>query len=310
VTRPVEYQDLFERAPDCCLVTDAEGVILCANRAAEELLQAPGSRLEGRRLDGLVVVPEREDVRAGIEGVREHGRVTTWELPILLEDGTGLRVDASVGVLGSSGKRMCWLLRDVTERSAAQERAQVQIELLRHLVEDRDLDAALGAALQLLQRYTGCEALAIRLREGEDFPYFATRGFSPDFVAAETRLSSSDACGNLIRDRFGRPVLECLCGSVICERVDPSQPFFTERGSFWTNSTTQFLETTTEEERQGRTRDRCNGEGYESVALVPLRRNQEIFGLIQLNDPREGRFTPGLVAFLEELSGFVAAVLA
>ena len=57
---------------------------------------------------------------------------------------------------------------------------------------------------------------------------------------------------------------------MICGRFDPSKPFFTARGSFWTNCTTELLASTTEADRQARTRNRCNGEGYESVALIAL----------------------------------------
>ena len=59
-------------------------------------------------------------------------------------------------------------------------------------------------------------------------------------------------------------------------------------GSFWTNCTTELLATTTEAERQARTRNRCNGEGYESVALIPLRRRRPTLGLLQLNDHARG----------------------
>ena len=38
-------------------------------------------------------------------------------------------------------------------------------------------------------------------------------------------------------DGVGNPILECMCGNVICRRFDPSKPFFTDYGSFWTNST-------------------------------------------------------------------------
>ena len=82
-----------------------------------------------------------------------------------------------------------------------------------------------------------------------------------------------------------------MCGNVIRGRVDPSKPFFTAQGSFWINSTTQLLATTNDGDRQTRTRNRCNGEGYESVALIPLRIGEQRLGLLQLNDRQKGRFT-------------------
>src|SRR5208337_1542690 len=106
--------------------------------------------------------------------------------------------------------------------------------------------------------------------EGEDFPYSEARGFPEEFIRLENSLCTKDVMGNIIRDSLGSPVIECMCGNVILGRVDPSKPFFSPGGSFWANSTTQLLATTSDEDRQTRTRNRCNGEGYESVALIPL----------------------------------------
>ena len=72
----------------------------------------------------------------------------------------------------------------------------------------------------------------------------------------------------------------------------------------------QLLATTTEADRQARTRNRCNGEGYESVALIPLRLGHERLGLLQLNDRRQGRFSPELISLWERLAGHLAVALA
>jgi PAS domain S-box-containing protein len=101
-----------------------------------------------------------------------------------------------------------------------------------------------------------------------------------------------------------------MCGNVLCGRTDPGQPFFSPQGSFWTNSTTQLLATTTERDRQARTRNRCNGEGYESVALIPLRAGGVTYGLLQFNDRRRGRFTPERIALFEQLGQSLALALA
>ncbi len=93
-------------------------------------------------------------------------------------------------------------------------------------------------------------------------------------------------------------------------RIDPSKPFFTPEGSFWTNCTTELLASTTEADRQARTRNRCNGQRYESVALIALRCGQERLGLLQLNDHRRGMFTPEVIAFWERLAGHLAVALA
>ncbi len=79
----------------------------------------------------------------------------------------------------------------------------------------------------------------------------------------------------------------------------PSGP--TARPIFWLS--------TAEQDRQSRTRNRCNGEGYESVALVPLICGSERLGLIQLNDSRKDRFTPEKIALFERLAGNISIAL-
>jgi PAS domain S-box-containing protein len=115
-----------------------------------------------------------------------------------------------------------------------------------------------------------------------------------------------DKRGEIIRDCTGNPVLECMCGNVIQGRFDPALPFFTKQGSFWTNSTSDLLRSTTENDRQARTRNRCHGEGYESVALIPLTLGSQRIGLLQCNDTRRDRFDTHKIAVLEHLASSLA----
>jgi PAS domain S-box-containing protein len=49
--------------------------------------------------------------------------------------------------------------------------------------------------------------------------------------------------------------------------------------------------------------------GYESVALIPLRNGNEVFGLLQFNDRRPNRFNPDLIAHIESIAGNLALAL-
>ena len=150
--------------------------------------------------------------------------------------------------------------------------------------------------------------MGIRLRDGDDYPYYETRGFPPAFVHAEIHLCVYGKDGNILRDATGNPVLECMCGNILSGRFDPAKPFFTAYGSFWTNSTTAFARRLTPQTAR-RTRNRCNGEGYESVALIPLRIGNHFFGLLQFNDHRRERFTPDRIAYFERLADNLAIPL-
>jgi hypothetical protein len=171
-----------------------------------------------------------------------------------------------------------------------------------------DIDALLCQIVFLVKYATGFECVGLRLKDGEDFPYYFTAGFDDDFVRKETYLCARDQFGELIRDSSGNVCVECMCGNIVAGRTDPSHPFFTRGGSFWSNGTTALLASSTDEDRQARTRNRCNSEGYESVGLFPLKLGQRIYGLMQLNDRRKDQFTQPMIAVLEGVAVCVAMV--
>ncbi len=191
--------------------------------------------------------------------------------------------------------------KDITERKLAEERQILVNEILRLLNNPNEIANLLRNILARLKEHTGIEAAAIRLCKNGDFPYYETNGFPPHFIEAENYLCSRDHKDQPMHDPQGNPYIDCMCGNVICGRTDPSLPFFTKGGSFWTNSTTKLLASTSEADRQARTRNRCNGDGYESVALIPLKSGEETIGLLQLNDKRPDLFALDMIQFLEGL---------
>ena len=147
------------------------------------------------------------------------------------------------------------------------------------------------------------------MRDGDDYPYFTTAGFPAEFVSLEMSLCARDGEGRVRRDAAGQAIMECLCGDVVCGRLPSSEEFVTQRGSFWTNSTTSLQATIGKLDRQTRIRNRCNAAGYESVALVTLRIGEERLGLLQLNDHGAGRFAVQDIVFWERLADQLAVAI-
>jgi PAS domain S-box-containing protein len=235
----------------------------------------------------------------------------TLPAQLVTKSGAIKDVEIKANVLEIGGLKVAQgFFRDVTAELRYNQERETTLKVL-HLLNDHNHTCDLIRNLTgFLQDWTGCEAVGVRLQEGDDFPYFETRGFPAEFVRAENHLCLRDDRGQIVRDGSGNPVLDCMCGNILCGRFDPSQPFFTPKGSFWTNCTTELLASTTEADRQARTRNRCNGEGYESVALFALRHGDTIFGLLQVNDRARNRFTPEVISYLEELADQIAMALA
>jgi len=156
---------------------------------------------------------------------------------------------------------------------------------------------------------SNCQSVGIRLENNGDYPYYIYEGFPDFFILKENSICAKDDEGNHILDENGNPFLECICGDVLKGRFDSKLPYFTEKGSFWTNSTTRLLDTTTEKGRLDRTRNMCYESGYESVALIPMRADNRTLGLIQMNDPRENMFTPKMIENCEFIADRVGAVV-
>ncbi|MFX1255287.1 MAG: GAF domain-containing sensor histidine kinase [Promethearchaeota archaeon] len=165
-----------------------------------------------------------------------------------------------------------------------------------------DLKPTLITVMKYIKEITDIEAIGIRLHDRGDYPYYVYIGFPEHFILKENSLCSRDDYGRRLLKPDGTGyLLDCMCGNVIKGNYKPGLPFFTKNGSFWSNNTTEMLGNVTEEDLLSRTRNYCNSQGYESVALIPIKANGERIGLIQLNDKRVGRFSESLISYVETI---------
>ena len=141
------------------------------------------------------------------------------------------------------------------------------------------------------RKRSGCDAVGIRLKDGDDYPYFETMGFPRQFVRSETHLCLRNEAGQVNRDSGGYPIMECMCGAVIQGRTNSlsrSSPGTEASGpiiprSFWPPRPTRTA-------GPGRGTG-ATGKGTGSVALIPLRVGEATLGLLQLNGRRKGMYS-------------------
>ncbi len=162
-----------------------------------------------------------------------------------------------------------------------------------------------------IKEFSGCQSNSIRLNENGDFPFYVHDGYPNFFLAKENSLLVRDANGHVVYDQNGCQISDCMCGNVIRKHFDPTFPFFSKKGSFWTNSTTLLLSSITQEQKKfiGITRNMCNYSGYESVALIPLEIDANVIGLVHVADPRENMFTAEKIAELEQIAEESASII-
>lgn len=198
--------------------------------------------------------------------------------------------------------------------STARKQAEMNQELLTNVLRvlnrgGGSLQDLLRETLCLIKEAAGFDAVGLRLRQGDDYPYYEQNGFSDEFLRKENFLCARGGAGTILYDAAGRPKLECTCGLVLAGRTDPRHPFFTPGGSFWTNAAPELLALPREADPRLNPRNYCIHSGYQSFALIPVRAGEEIIGLLQLNDRRPGRFTPAQINFFESLAQNIGLAL-
>jgi len=256
---------------------------------------------------------DRQHVSNSVNACVEDGKDYAIEHRIIRPDGTVRWVSETGDVIrDESGKalRMVGIVQEITERKERESRQRLAELVLERLNQKGRLPDVIRDVLKLVKESIGFSAVGIRLSSGKDFPYFAVEGFPAEFVESENYLCAHDEDGEVILDSGGKPLLECMCGNVLSDRTDSALPFFTQGGSFWTNSTTDLLASTPPEDFQVPMRNRCNQAGYESLALIPLRSGDQTVGLLQLNDTLRGRFTPEMISFFEGIGASIGIAMA
>ena len=298
---------LIDAVDDSLFLMEPDGNIILANNQLSENF--------GKNIEDVVGTNTYKLVAADVAARRKKmvDRAISEGCPVAFTD---QRADIYIEnrvfpVRDESGKvtRLAIYGRDITLQIEAEQLLSASNEILGRINRASSKIDLIESVTGFLRNTFGFEAVGIRLKDGDDYPYYLTSGFPEDFVLKEKSLCSYDTEGELLRDSDGNTVLECMCGNIICGRYDPAKPFFTENGSFWSNSTSELLASTSEDDRQSRTRNRCNGEGYESVGLFPLRSGNNTVGLLQVNDHRKGIFTPARISLLEILGDNISIAL-
>ena len=199
---------------------------------------------------------------------------------------------------------------DITERKLAEAYRQLSADVLGILNEPAELHEMIRRVLNAIKQGTNADAVGIRLKADDDFPYFVANGFSDEFLITENTLVARDQNGGICRDSEGNVSLECTCGLIISQKTDPKNPLFTTGGSFWTNNSLPLLDLPAEQDPRYHPRNICIHEGYASFALIPMRTSQQqIMGILQINAVKKNCFTLGAIQSLELIAGSISEAL-
>jgi PAS domain S-box-containing protein len=111
------YRLLFERAPLPYVVTDYDGTIRAANRAAAVMLKRPSELLEGKSLSTFVPLEHRAQFHEMLAGLPLLDRLRDWRTTLVPHAGAALDVALHASVLDcpwAGRDAIFWIVRPRT----------------------------------------------------------------------------------------------------------------------------------------------------------------------------------------------------
>jgi PAS domain S-box-containing protein len=160
------YQDLFDFAPDCYVVTDADGLIRDANRAAADLFGVRRPYLTGKPLRVFVTLDRRVAFDALVSRLGRGELIRGEETELLQRGGVPLPASVYAAPEYDSHGRVVglrWLMHDLTALKASQQRA---VEAERLAAVGRTVAALAHESRNALQRSQAClRLLALEVQD-------------------------------------------------------------------------------------------------------------------------------------------------
>ena len=203
----------------------------------------------------------------------EYRHVATRGVPVLEEDGCTIRE---------------WIgtCTDITERKLAQQRQAVTSALLELFARKGSRKEYLDSTVEAIRQWSDCEFIGVRVRDNEgNIPYESYVNFDKEFLALENDL-------NLDRD-------SCVCIRAMCKKTyHDEKKYVTDGGSFYVNDSKAFADSLTEQQLK-EYRGNCIKKGFLSIAVVPVRYQDEVLGAIHLADFKKDMLLLPKIQFIE-----------
>jgi len=201
------------------------------------------------------------------------------------------------------------VLQDITALRREARYREIVRSILQILTQPGTLERSLQQVISSLKASLGVDAVGMRLKLGDDFPYYSQEGFSKEFISKENSLFGRGQYKDIGLVANCQPNLECTCGLVVSGRTDPSNPLFTRGGSAWTSDSFPLLHLPPNEDPRTSPRNECIHQGYATIVLTPIRSNGKIIGLLQFNDRRKCFFSLDDVESLEVIADNIGVAL-
>jgi two-component system NtrC family sensor kinase len=194
-------------------------------------------------------------------------------------------------------------IRNDSGRTSAEKFNLLSCQILEYANRGLSRIDFIGKILNLFMDSSGCDAIEVRLIETGRLQFCElVRSANRPPLQLETIPCKRNDSGEPIPCRDIDADFERICEDIICGRFDPSLPFYTVRGSFWTGNTGKHLELSSEACRWAGGRTYYIGGDFSALAIIPFSVENTSDSLLLLKSRKQDYFTENEVGFYEEIA--------
>lgn len=277
---------ILQAFPDLMFVVDREGICHDWYATNTDLLAVPPNRLVGENLRAILPSPFAERVIARCKQVIETGEMGVWEYPLLLGN---QRRQFEARMVPYGEDKTLSVVRDITERKAAEERssayaARLEIlhELDRAIIEAQAPDIIAQAALQRIRELIpcqGCNIITLTSNAAGARVFAVSSDLNPPLLPAGTQVTINNPL--LTRDKIAQlhrgEILRFMDASEYLEKI----PEIAATRKAW----------------------------IRTLLVVPLRAREDLIGVINLIATEDNAFTDEHLAVVQEIAASLAIAI-
>jgi len=167
----------------------------------------------------------------------------------------------------------------------------------------------LRETLEIMIEFSGCDAVELWLNESDKYTHCAMTYSVRDSFQYEIVQPIKNEMNEIVLFDAKESIYNLLRLNIWQKKHDPSLPFFTEGGSFWTGNTKQPLTCMLKSEEKKYYSNHKLDLQYESLALIPLAVGDKNTGFLQLMSFRQGCFTENDIMLYESHAQILAIAL-
>lgn len=274
---------ILDASPDLFLALTENGTIEYVNPQVEKTTGLRSEDCIGRPFALLVPGSQRKGFCEWWQWVRK-GTPGRCETEIVKSDGTVLPCLVSSSSLAEGGGFLL-SLKDLTDRKKAERSLRISHHFLEMASRHHSIAPLLKDFVRGVQAYSECGAAGIRIldEDEEAFLYQEYAGYS-HWCKRETLCTPTENGG--------------LCVNVIGGETGSRTSSFTKEGSFYVNDLSRHIGNA----QDGGGAGACTAcsSGYASMALIPLKGEHRILGVLHVADTRPGMLPLETVLLLEK----------